>query len=171
MKKITLQATTYLPERVLYFEHSLVSLSAWEALYEKPFYGKDSKSPEETAAYIEMMLIDKDPPHDWFDRLTHDDIMSIVDHINEKQTATWFREDDKSAPQTETTTSELVYYWMLQFKIPFKPCDEWHFNHLMTLIKVAGHKQEKPKKMSKQAQAEHYRALNAQRREQLGTAG
>jgi hypothetical protein len=41
----------------------------------------------------------------------------------------------------------------------------------MTLVKIAGIKQTKPKPMSKGQQAEQYRRLNAERRAALGSSG
>lgn len=170
MLKIVLPASDEEPAVKLKLEHSLVAIFNWEGLYKKPFFGRDGKTPEETAHYIEMMILG-DPPDDVMGRLTPEQFRTIAEYINDSNTATTFREDPTSKPSFEVVTSELVYYWMTQFKIPFKPTDEWHFNRLMTLIQIAGIKQSKPKKMSKQAMAEQYRKLNAQRREQLGTTG
>lgn len=155
----------------LKFEHSLVSLSKWEAIHEKAFFGREEKTIEETASYIEQMLLNENPPADFLDRLNREQFEQISGYIDSKQSGTWFREDGQSKPSSEIVTSELIYYWLIQFQIPFKPTDEWHLNRLMTLIKVASVKQSKPKKQSKQALAEQYRQLNAERRQKLGTAG
>lgn len=151
-------------------EHSLLSISKWEQKYEKAFWGKDEKTPEEMADYILMMLID-DYPDDFIEKLQIEDYKAITDHINSRQSATWFRETETNKPSNETITSELIYYWLVQFQIPFHPTETWHFNRLMNLIRIAGIKQTKPKKMSKKEAAEQYRKLNEQRRRELGTSG
>lgn len=152
-------------------EHSLVSISKWESIHTKPFFGKpgDERTEEEMADYIKHMVLGE-VPIDFFERLTMENLEQIGDYINGTNTATTFREDPNKRPNNEVVTSELVYYWMISFQIPFE-CETWHFNRLMTLIQICGLKQSKPKKMSRQAQAEQYRRLNAQRRQQLGTAG
>lgn len=173
MLSVTLSPTDDFPEAVeLQFEHSLVSLSKWEAEYETPFFKNDGLDAEQTRNYIEKMLIGPPPHEGWIDRLTVEQQNKIVAHINAKQTATWFRESqDPKRPNTETITNELIYHWMIEFQIPFDPCENWHLNHLMTLIKIRGIKQTKPKKMSRAAQMEEMRRLNAQRRQASGSSG
>lgn len=155
---------------VLSFEHSLVSLSKWESEHEKAFFGKEPMNAEETVSYVKHMLVGEPPVKNWIDLLQNHHYIEITDYINSRQTATWFRENPNEPKSNEVVTSELIYYWMISFQIPFE-CETWHLNRLMTLIKICGVKQTKPKKMSKQALAEQYRQLNAQRRQQLGTAG
>lgn len=170
MLTITFGATDILPEVTIRLEHSLVTMSKWEATQEKPFFGKEDKTHDETVAYIQDMLLDESPFPDWTSLLKAEHYEGISEYINSKQSATWFREDS-ARPSRETVTSELIYYWMIQFGIPFDPCERWHVNRLMTLIKICGLKQAKPKKMTQQQQAEEYRRLNAQRRQQLQTSG
>lgn len=154
----------------LTFEHSLVSLSKWESQYKKPFFGKEEKTPEEGAAYIRCMLVTENVPDEFLNRFSPDNVESITDYINDKQSATWFREDPSQKPSSETITSELIYYWLVQFNIPFE-VESWHLNRLMTLVKIAGIKQTKPKPMSKAQQMEEYRRLNSQRRAESGSTG
>jgi len=155
---------------VVELEHSLVSLSKWEAIHEKPFLGKSSKSPEELLSYVSCMLVTKNPAGNFPDNLSKENLEAINEYINAKMTATWFSEQP-GAPQTrEVITAELIYYWMTVFQIPFE-CENWHLNRLFTLIRICNVKQSKPKKMS-QAEAARQRAeLNAARRAQYGTSG
>jgi hypothetical protein len=171
MLTIVLSATEDLPTAKLHFEHSLVSLSKWESIHEKAFYGKEGIDHEQTKSYIQQMLLDTVPEENWIDRFSPGDFDAISDYINSKQSATWFREDDNKVGPREIVTAELIYYWMISFQIPFEPCETWHINRLMTLIRICGIKQSKPRKMSRQAQAAEYRRLNELRREQLGSAG
>lgn len=162
-----------LPAAEIHLEHSLVSLSKWESIHEKAFFGSGLKDPwtaEETLSYIKQMLLN-DPPPRWIERLQLEDYTTITDYINSSQTATWFREEQNQKSSREVVTNELIYYWMLSLQIPFEPCQNWHVNRLMTLIKICGIKQTKPKKMSRSAQAREYARLNAERRAALGTHG
>lgn len=172
MLSIVLSATDSEPAVELLLEHSLVAMSRWEAQHEKAFYGKEDKTSLETISYIQKMLVNQVPPIEtWIARLEGEHYAEITEYINSKQSATWFREDQRQGSSSEVITTELVYYWMLSLNIDFQPCETWHFNRLMTLIRIVGIKQTKPKKMTKAAQAEQYRRLNAARREQLGTSG
>lgn len=155
----------------LSFEHSLVSLSKWESKHEKPFFNRDGLSAEESISYIEMMLLSLPPCVDWIELLSAPQLEQIMTYIHSKQSATWFRDNQSERPSREVVTSELVYHWMITFNIPFEPCQNWHLNRLMTLIKICGIKQTKPRKMSEKQQLEEYRRLNEQRRKELGSSG
>lgn len=154
----------------LELEHSLVSLSKWESEFEKPFLGKGEKSSEETLGYVRCMIVGEIPRGDYLKRLSKDNLEAIHAYIERKMTATWFSDQPGTPKSREVITSELVYYWMTAFQIPFE-CEAWHLNRLFTLIRICGIKQAKPKKMSRSEMAARNRELNAQRKAQLGTKG
>ena len=154
---------------VIELEHSLVSLSKWESKFEKPFLGKEAKTTEEVLAYISAMTLNE-VPEDIFFKLSEANIMEINAYIDAKMTATWFREEPGALASREIITSELIYYWMITFQIPWE-AEKWHLNRLFTLIRVCNMKQDKPKKMSRGELAARNRELNARRKAQLGTSG
>ncbi len=155
-------------------EHSLASISKWESLHEKAFFSitKEDKTEEETKSYVRCMLVSPDLPSSFVERLAVEDYTVIGKYLNSEQTATTFSntEPQRRARQ-EPITAELVYYWMMGFQIPFQPCEDWPFNRLMTLIRIAGIKQTKPKRMPREQQLAEMKRLNDQRRAQLGTHG
>lgn len=151
-------------------EHSLVSLSKWESEFEKPFLGKDEKTSEEVLSYIRCMVLTPNPPGDFLQSLSKENLEAVNAYIDRKMTATWFSEQPGAPASREVITSELVYYWMTVFQIPFE-CETWHLNRLFTLIRICNIKQAKPKKMSRAEIAARNRELNAQRKAQLGTRG
>jgi len=155
---------------ILELEHSLVSLSKWESKYEKPFLGHESKTPEEIIYYVRCMIVTPNFPEELFSQLSEANFTEITDYIDSKTSATWFSEQPGAPKSREVITSELIYYWMTVFNIPFE-CEHWHLNRLFTLIRICNIKQSKPEKMSRSEAAARQRALNAQRKAQLGTSG
>jgi hypothetical protein len=154
----------------LQLEHSLVSLSKWESEHEKPFLGKGDKTPEEVLAYVQCMLLTENPPGDFLHELSKENIEAVNAYVDRKMTATWFSDQPGAPASREVITSELIYYWMTVFNIPWE-AQYWHLNRLFTLIRICNVKQSKPKKMSRQELTQRNRELNAQRRQQLGTRG
>ncbi len=156
--------------RKLSFEHSLLSISKWESIWHKPYLSLDKKTDEETYSYLECMCLDKDVNPLLLRSIDAANIKKIVAYIDDPMTATTIRED-KKPNKREIITNEIVYYWMTELNIPFDPCQKWHFNHLMTLIRVASKKKEPPKKMGKREWASQRATLNAQRRAQHHSKG
>lgn len=171
MLTISLSATDDQEAVKLRFEHSLVSLSKWESVMKKPFFGRTPKTAEDMAFYVECMVLNEDPPENFMERFAQEDFVTIAEYINELQTATTFFDQSKNQPSREVITNEVIYHWLVQFNIPFQPVETWHLSRLMTLVKVAGVKQSKPVKKSKAQMAQEWSALNAQRRQQMGTSG
>lgn len=157
-------------EVTLELEHSLVSLSKWESLWEKPFLGKAAKSTEETFSYIEMMSLTPNIPSELFSRLPEEVLVQINKYLNAKMTATWFYDDPNKKSNSEILTAEVLYSWMIQFNIPLE-CDKWHLSRLLTLIRVRSEQMAPPKKMAPQEILARNRRLNEQRRAELKTAG
>jgi hypothetical protein len=151
-------------------EHSLVSLSKWESIYEKPFLSGERKEPREILTYIEAMVITPIYDRNVFARLSQDNITEINSYIDSKQSATTFGEMPERKGRGETITAELIYYWMVAFNIPFE-CEYWHLNRLFALIRICNIKNQPQKKMSRNEMVMRNRELNARRREQLGTTG
>jgi hypothetical protein len=154
----------------LQLEHSLVSLSKWEAIHEKPFLESKEKTPEELLSYIECMVVTQNPPEDFLLRCSKENVEEIQAYIERKMTATWFSEIQPQSRSYEIVTSELIYHWMTVFNIPFE-CQHWHLNRLFTLLRICNIKQDKPQKMSRAEIARRNRELNEQRKAQLGTKG
>lgn len=157
-------------DSVVVLEHSLVSLSKWEARFEKPFLGPAEKTKEELIGYIEEMILSPENSPEVVSLFTRGNISQIEAYIDSKQSATFFGSMPERKKQHEVITSELIYYWMIGFQIPFE-CERWHLNRLFSLIRVCNVKQSPKKKMSATAIAQRNRDLNAQRRAALGTSG
>ena len=159
-----------LPSVELLFEHSLLSVSKWESIHEKAFLGRQEKTREEIFSYIKCMCLTPDVPEKVFARLNSAEYTKIQNYISSKQSATHFTELQNGPNSRETITSELIYYWMTSFQIPFE-CENWNLNRLMTLIRICGIKSTPPKKMSRSATLARNRSINNQRLAALNTRG
>lgn len=159
---------TIIKEQTLKLEHSLIALSKWESKWRKPFISSE-KTDEELLDYIKCMTLNSNVDPNVYDCLSKDNIKEIVDYIHAPMTATTFRKSSGKSNR-EIVTSELIYYWMVTFNIPFE-CEKWHINRLMTLIRVCEVKNEKPKKQNRGEIMRNNAALNAARRKQLNSRG
>lgn len=160
----------YTEEVTLELEHSLVSLSKWESIWEKPFLGDDEKTTEETLSYIYCMTLSDNVTPEIIQRLTNDQMKQINNYIESKMSATWFNEKTSSSRAKEIITAEIIYYWMIALNIPL----EWetrHLNRLFTLIKVCNQKNAPEKKMGKAEMLSQRQALNAKRKAAHKTSG
>jgi len=132
----------------LEFEHSLVSLSKWESIHEKPFFSwsdTDTKTNEEMLSYFEQMLVSPLDRVDLVQMLEPKDQVALVEYINSKRTATVVQDIQQKPGRKENVTSELIYYWMLTAQINWD-AQHWHLNRLMTLIRICSVKNTKPQK-------------------------
>lgn len=157
--------------QVLRLEHSLVSISKWESIWQKPFLDKEPKTNEETLDYIRCMTITQNVDPGVYYGITAENIKAVSEYIDSPMSATWFSKDyGKPRGSREIVTSELIYYWMIALNIPME-CQKWHLNRLLTLIKICNIKNQEPKKMGKNAILSNNKALNAARRAKHHTKG
>ena len=159
-----------LAPQTLRLEHSLFAISKWEAKWHKPFLTNDAKTGEELADYIRCMTIPEPAAPEIYLFLKQEDISLIQSYIEDSMTATWFSGNQTNKRSREVVTSELIYYWMIRFGIPFT-CETWHLNRLLTLIRVCNEKETPPKKMSQRQLMSRNKALNELRRKQMHSKG
>ena len=163
-KFITVKATE------LTLEHSLLSISKWEEKWHKPYLTPEKKTYEEFIDYLKCMCLTRNVDPNVFYALDQETAQQIADYIADSHTATTIKRKDKKGSK-KIITNELIYFWMANYGIPFDPCQKWHLNRLLTLVKVCSIKNSPPKKMSKKEISNRNRALNASRRKALGTKG
>ena len=178
MLQLTVPAARYFDERTeefveypsvsLKLEHSLISISKWESKWHKSFLNSESYTREEFLDYVRCMSLDPNTTYSSIVRIGNRELAIIKKYINEPMTATTFHNRKKSSTRA-TVTAEIIYYWMINFDIPFE-CEKWHINRLLTLIEVCSIKQN-PTKMSKQDAAMMRAMANESRRKKLGTKG
>lgn len=161
------------PAMRLHFEHSLLSLSEWEAHFHKPFLSEEQKTTDETIYYMRCMCQESDnlTDEEFTIILSNPNIIKqIQEYIGDSMTATTIKSDPNGKKNKEVMTAEVIYYYMIALTIP-KEFEKWHLNRLITLIEVCSIKNQPPKKMS---QAETYARnakLNAERKARLHSKG
>jgi hypothetical protein len=134
-------------------------------------YFDEMKTDEQALDYIKCMTIEKNIDDSVYLALTMDNIKSINEYMLDPMTATTiFEIKDKQKPKQKKITSELIYYWMIQFGIPFT-CEKWHINRLIMLIRVCSEENKPKKKRPASEIAAEQRALNAARRAKYKTKG
>lgn len=156
----------------LKLEHSLLSVSKWESKWKKAYLTNEQKTPEEMLDYIKFMIINKVPEY-VVNYISENDIRSIYEYINSEQTATVIKDysPQQNKKNKEVITSELIYFWMSSYRIPFEECQKWHLSRLFALLEIASIKNAPPKKMSKREIMANNAKLNAERRKALHSKG
>lgn len=160
-------------QTTLVLEHSLISLSKWEAKWHKPYLSTE-KTEEETIDYIRCMTTSQNVDPNIYMVLTNDNINKIIEYIKDPHTAITIKKNPNAPKSREVITAELIYYWMITYNIPIEICQKWHLNRLLTLIEVCSIKNAPPKKMSaseRQADLIRRNALNEVRRRKYNSNG
>jgi len=159
---------SYPEAQTLQLEHSLISLSKWEAKWHKAFL--DDKTPKSFAEYVDYIrCMTIKPPKDpgVYDMITMREIQEVDDYCRDPMSATVINSQKKetkkgkSPSKIKKLTSEVIYAEMALVGIPFEPCEKWHLNRLLMTIRVANEIQEPGQKMSPLEVAKMQRAQNA----------
>lgn len=158
-------------EQTLTMEHSLISISKWEAKWKKPYLSDDKKTTEELLDYFRCMTITPSKVDPLVYRaMTPENLQEISDYIQDSMTATTINSNRRGGKR-EVWTSEIIYYYMIAQNIPVE-FEKWHINRLIMLIQVCAIKNNpNQKKMSRSEIAKQNRAINAARRKKYGTRG
>lgn len=154
------------------FEHSLFTISKWEEKWHVSFFDDADKTEDQILDYIRCMIVDDDDLV-YLDRLTTDDVQTVLDYISDQATATKVYSDRPgNNMRRKNITSEVLYYQMFSRQIPME-CQHWHINRLIALIQVWDVYNTDPKsnKMSRKQTREWYSQENARRRARMHSKG
>lgn len=165
----------YTQPQVLQLEHSLISLSKWEAKWHKAFLEQKEISNAEFLDYIRCMTINKVKDSNVYSALTAQQVIEIREYIDSPMSATVIQERIQEGKgkggAVDKITSELIYYWLIAFKIPFD-CQKWHLNRLLKLIQICELKNNSsPKKRSMREIMQQNKIINEERKRQFKTKG
>lgn len=153
-------------------EHSLISISKWEAIWEIPYLPVKGKTkgisgPEQQLSYIECMIIGKVP--EYIPLVLFEKYSSLIySYIEKPHSATTIQRRGPEANSRQVITTELIYYWMIKYNVPLE-FQQWHFNRLMKLLEVCAIKETPAKnnRVSRKEAINEIYKLNAERRAAL----
>lgn len=158
-------------DTTLLLEHSLLSISKWEAKWKKSFLdSSEMLSDEEAIDYVRCMTINSVTNQFVYYSLTNDLKKKIRDYINDPMTATTVRHRKGKPGPKKVITSEVLYSQMVRYGIPFE-CEKWHLNRLMKLIEVCAVDNGPVDKMSQAEIMKENTAINAMRKHKHKTHG
>ena len=162
----------YIKETTFKIEHSLVAIAKWESKWHVAFLDdKVEKTNEMILDYVKCMTISQNVDPNVYNHLPPETLKEINDYIGDPMTATTFSNVNNGPGSSEFITNEIVYYWMIASNIPLE-CEKWHFNRLMTLIRVCSEKNNPDKKkMNRRDIFNQNRALNEARKKAMKTRG
>lgn len=156
-------------EVILRFEHSLLSVSKWESRRKIAFLTNRQKTNEELIEYFQDMLLGETSPNLVFS-LSPDQQTDLVTYMNTPQTASSVPDDGKKKFNSETITSELIYFWMVALKINWE-AETWHLSRLMMLVQIVNHKQQPVKKRNPREVLSDWSQQNEERKKRFGISG
>lgn len=156
-------------------EHSLLSISKWEEVWEKSFLS-DEKSDDEMRDYIRCMILPETFEEEIVTRFKQADLDRIGKYINESKSGTLLPPQKESNDnKKKRITSEQIYGWMVALNIDWR-AESWHLNRLLTLIQLCniqnsqdGSKKNRP--VTNQQSLAERRAENRARRARNNSSG
>ena len=157
-------------------EHSLVSMSKWEAKYHRPFLSEDQKTRKELIYYVKCMTITQNVDDSVYQNISADNLKKVLEYIDDPMSATVFydygRKQKRGRIKNKVPTTETIYSYMVGLNIDFK-CEKWHLNRLLNLIRICSENNQPPnkKRMSNREILERNHSLNKQRQKLLNTKG
>lgn len=152
--------------RPVRFEHSLLSLSKWEAKYCKPFLGQDKKTGKESMDYLLFMALDPVTENEF----TEESVEKLSAYIRTNQSATTIKPNHEPGSKSIIMTSEVIYAYMALGGIDFK-AEEWFLPRLIKTIEVISELNKPDKKMSKRETMLSNAQLNRERKRKYNTKG
>lgn len=163
--------TFYTPKpQTIVLEHSLISISRWESKWHKSYLETEHKTREEVLDYVRCMTLTSGVDPRLYLSLPAKTQNEIVEYLNDPATATVLKQQKTKGGKRDKVTSELIYYWMTIYNIPFE-CEKWNIKRLLVLIQICSAKSTPPKKVGKNQMWQNYSQLNNKRKAAMHTRG
>lgn len=152
---------------IVQLEHSLYTISMWEASHKRNFLNNTELSSQDIFDYIQCMSY-RTPFN--INILTMDDLEKINSYMQDVQSATTIQSNRKSSSSSDVITSEVLYASIFELGIDIS-CQHWHISRLLLLLQVMSIRQNGSEKMNQTDIHEQNRRLNEMRRKQMNTKG
>lgn len=167
--RVTEEFVTFPPAR-LTLVHNLLSVVRWESKWKRSFVDRPPSSVKEVIDYVECMADGQSSVPFMLNRLTRAHTEAIKAYIADPMSASVMLSRPGQTQSSEKMTSDLIYYYMVTFQIPFE-AEEWHLNRLLMLIRICSAKQSAGQKTNPKSAASQRAALNRARRARAGSRG
>lgn len=165
---------TDLPDTTLVLEHSLISISKWEAIWLKPWFDeKSDKTNDQLYSYIQCMTIKGNASDEIIERITAQEYRRVMQYIDNPMTASTVKRKKKNNSSNQFLTSELIYAWMVEYRIPWES-QKWHINRLLMLINILDELNASQDPKNKRSEAEliqDYAKINERNKKLFNTKG
>lgn len=162
----------YETEKDIYrFENTLLAMKKWEALYQKPWLGRDPKTANEVNYYFKCMNVDedKDIKPELLSPEQRDSLLAYMD--NKMGAHRLPKRQGGSKGQSIIYTAEVIYAYCIINRIDLFWAEKQNLNQLLTIIGVIDALQSPPKKKSQAEILRENEELNEQRLKQYKTRG
>lgn len=165
----------YIEEQTIDMEHSLVSITKWEAKHHKVFLEENKKTPEEMMDYVRCMCINPLKNERDILGISKKDIEKITNYIEDPMIPFKLKSKDDGNTYGRKKNKDpmcgiMIYYYMVSCQIPFE-CQHWHINQLLALIQIYSMKENPGNPLKGSKLANRNTTLNAMRKARLGSKG
>lgn len=161
-------------EQTINMEHSLISITKWEARHHKVFLDENTqKTEDEILDYFRCMCITPLKDENDIRGIRKQDFDRIIQYMADPIIPFKLKEDKRTNGKKrggDPLCGVMIYYYMVAAQIPFE-CQKWHINQLLALIRIYGMKNNPGKPLKGSALAARNTALNQERKARLGTKG
>jgi hypothetical protein len=165
----------YVKAQQLTLEHSLYTISKWEAIWHKCFLKhQEQLSQKEMFSYLKCMFVDPEEVSDdviMYITNTPSIFNTIRAYINNTMTATFVRKRPGPNVDTEAKTAELMYYYLIKMRAPVDIFEHWHFNRLLALLTVFNAKDDTKHKTNIREMMIDNDKINEERKKRMNTKG
>ena len=100
--------------QTIQLEHSLVSISKWEAKWKKPFLSMEGHTEEETLDYIRCMTTTQNVNPLIYKLLNAEQLESVKQYIDDPMSATTIAKQEGKGASYKIITSEEIYLFLLK---------------------------------------------------------